>query len=62
MRLPLMLAAGAVGLWPIFAQATDAANFTLKTTQDLYVVCSTPNNDPLRAQAINFCEGYPRSE
>jgi hypothetical protein len=58
MRTSLLLAACAVGLWPICARATDAANFTLKTTEDLYVVCSTANSDPLRAEAINFCEGY----
>lgn len=34
------------------------ANFTLRTTEDLYTVCSTANSDPLRVQAINFCEGY----
>ena len=58
MRIPLLLAVGATGLWPIFARATDTTNFTLKTTEDLFVVCSTPSSDPLRAEAINFCEGY----
>jgi hypothetical protein len=58
MRVPLLLAVCAVGLWPDFARATDAANFTLKTTEDLFVVCSTASSDPLRAEAINFCEGY----
>ena len=58
MRIPLLLAVGAVGLWPTFAGATDAANFTLKTTEDLFLVCATANSDPLRAEAINFCEGY----
>jgi hypothetical protein len=58
MRKPLLLAIAAMGLWPTFARATDAANFTLKTTEDLYQVCSTANSDPLRAEAINFCAGY----
>lgn len=58
MRKLLLLAAVSTGLWSTLAQATDAANFTLKTTQDLYVVCSTPNSDPLRSVAINFCEGF----
>jgi len=58
MRIPLLLAVCAVGLWPSFARATDAANFTLKTTEDLFVVCSTASSDPLRAEAVNFCEGY----
>jgi Rap1a immunity proteins len=58
MRTLLFLAAVSTGLWSTLAQATDATNFTLTTTQDLYVVCSTPNSDPLRSEAINFCEGY----
>jgi len=57
-RVPLLLSIAAMGLWPTFARATDTANFTLKTTQDLYLVCSTASNDPLRAAAINFCAGY----
>ena len=58
MRMWVVLTAAAVGLWPAVGRATDATNFTLKTTQDLYVVCSTANSDPLRAAAINFCEGF----
>jgi hypothetical protein len=58
MRTWMLVAIAAVGLAPTFAGATDATNFTLKTTEDLYTVCSTPSNDPLRAEAINFCEGY----
>ena len=45
-------------LFPGMASAVDQDRFTLKTTEDLYQVCSTPNDDPLRAQAINFCEGF----
>lgn len=58
MRMPLLLAIAAIGLSPTIARATDTTNFTLKTTEDLYLVCSTPNNDPLREDAINFCAGY----
>ena len=58
MRIPLLLATAAVALWPNFARATDAANFRLKTTEDLFVVCSTASNDPLRPEAINFCAGF----
>jgi hypothetical protein len=58
MRISFFLAIAGVGLLPTVALATDSANFTLKTTEDLYTVCSTANGDPLRAQAINFCEGY----
>jgi Rap1a immunity proteins len=58
MRMSFFLAIAGAGLLPSVAFATDSANFTLKTTQDLYAVCSTADTDPLRAQAINFCEGY----
>ena len=58
MRTPFLLAVAAVGLWPVFARATDVTNFTLKTTEDLYLICSTANSDPLRSEAINFCEGF----
>jgi hypothetical protein len=54
----LLITIVTVGLGPGLARATDATNFTLKTTEDLYVVCTTPNSDPLRVQAVNFCEGY----
>jgi hypothetical protein len=56
--MSLLVAVTAIGLSPTFAQATDATNFALKTTEDLYVVCSTPSNDALRAEAINFCAGF----
>jgi hypothetical protein len=58
MRTLLFFAAVSTGLWPTLAQATDTTDFTLKTTEDLYVVCSTPSSDPLRSAAANFCEGY----
>jgi hypothetical protein len=45
-------------LLPTLASATSSGNFTLKTTKDLYTICSTSNSDPLYSQAINFCEGY----
>ena len=58
MRMSVVLGAAALALWPLLSRATDASNFSLKTTEDLYVVCSTPSSDPLRSAAINFCEGY----
>jgi hypothetical protein len=58
MRIPLLLIIVAMGFWPSIARATDPASFALKTTEDLYVVCSTASNDPLRREAINFCEGF----
>jgi hypothetical protein len=58
MRLAPLLGLVAVGLWPAFAWSADSSHFNMKTTQDLYAVCSTPTNDPLYSEAINFCEGY----
>jgi len=58
MRLARLAGLAAMLLWPGFAQATDSNNFTLRTTEDLYRICSTVQNDPLRAQAIEFCEGF----
>jgi len=49
---------GVRSLWPGAAGAVDSSNFVLNTTQDLYQLCSTPNNDPLRTAAINYCEGF----
>jgi len=58
MRMAALLSVAALSLWPVLAQSTDATTFNLKTTEDLYRVCSTANDDPLRIQAINFCEGF----
>jgi Rap1a immunity proteins len=58
MRMTPLLSVAVLSLWPSFALATDTANFTLKTTEDLYRVCSTADDDPLRREAINFCEGF----
>jgi hypothetical protein len=52
------IAAAAASLWPAVAVATNATNFTLKTTEDLYKVCSPRPDDTLRSQALNFCEGF----
>jgi len=58
MRLAALLGVTMIGLWPAVAHATSTADFTLKTTEDLYRVCSVATNDPLRPEAINFCEGF----
>ncbi|HUK07973.1 MAG TPA: Rap1a/Tai family immunity protein [Stellaceae bacterium] len=58
MRIPVLVGMTLVALWPGFARAVDKADFDLKTTEDLYKVCSVGPDDPLRAQALNFCEGF----
>lgn len=58
MRVRVLLTILGFLLLPMIASATDTTNFVLRTTKDLYAVCSTPASDPLYTQAINFCEGY----
>ena len=58
MRIASILGAAVVGLWPGLALAFDMSDFTLKTTEDLYQVCSVPDSDPVRPQALAFCEGF----
>ena len=58
MRKAFLLTLAGIGLLPAVASATDTTNFVLKTTRDLYAVCSTSGSDPVYTQAINFCEGY----
>ena len=48
----------ALSLWPAAARAVNSSDFVLNTTEDLYVICSTADNDPLRTAAINYCEGF----
>ena len=56
MRRALLLAITALSLWPAVARAVDSSNFVLNTTQDLYLICSTADKDPLRPVAINSAQ------
>jgi hypothetical protein len=60
-RRMLMLALGAAAL-VVAAGSTVAAataeSFQVKNTQDLVDLCAVQGNDPVRVQAIHFCEGY----
>ena len=39
--------------------ADDSANpYPLKTTEDLYRVCTVPATDPMHTQTIDLCEGF----
>jgi 2-methylcitrate dehydratase PrpD len=40
------------------AQSAETRNFNLETTRDLVALCSCPPEDPLYAQALQFCFGY----
>jgi hypothetical protein len=58
MRLALWLGVAAVALCPGFALAVQPSDFAARTTADLYRVCSVGPNDPLRREAVEFCEGF----
>jgi Rap1a immunity proteins len=65
MRLAPFLAIAALSLWPALTRAAEtpehmlnSSDFTLKTAEDLYRVCSVAPDDPLHPQAINFCQGF----
>ena len=58
MRIFPWLGVAVLGLWPTLAHAVDTENFVLKTTEDLYRVCSVGTDDPLRRESLNFCEGF----
>ena len=57
MRATLVAASAACSLaWP--AQAVETSNFNLATTQDLIALCTGTPDDPLYAEALQFCYGY----
>ncbi len=43
---------------PGICGATDETDFIVKTTADLIDLCTTSPEEPLFAQAVNFCHGY----
>ena len=58
MRFVSLVGIIVIALWPGFARATNTADFALKTTEDLYRICSVAPDDPLRREALDFCEGF----
>jgi len=48
----------ALYLWSSFALAMDIATMTLRTTEDLYHVCTVSPAEPLQREALNLCEGF----
>jgi hypothetical protein len=43
---------------PTVVGAVSEKDFEVRTTRDLINLCTSAADDPLHAQAINFCEGY----
>jgi hypothetical protein len=58
MRPAPLLAVAMLGLWPSLAFAMDSTDITLKTTEDLYQVCSVQADNPDYSRALSFCEGF----
>ncbi len=47
-----------LALWPGLASAIEKRDFWISDTVDLLELCTTPMDDPLRPQAINYCMAY----
>ena len=58
MRAAALLGVAMLGLWPSLAFAMDSTDLTLKTTEDLYQVCSVSADNPQYSDALSFCEGF----
>jgi hypothetical protein len=53
-----LAAAGAACALASPALAVETSNFNLGTTRDLVALCSCQPDDPLYAEALQFCYGY----
>ena len=53
-----IVAAGAACALASPALAVETSNFNLGTTRDLVALCSGQPDDPLYAEALQFCYGY----
>lgn len=58
MRMTLTLCAALFSQWPGLAGAADSPALSLKTTEDLYQVCTTSTQDPRQREALALCEGF----
>lgn len=45
-------------IMPVATEATEVVDFQVLKTSDLLDLCTTPPEDDLYQQAINFCHGY----
>jgi hypothetical protein len=54
----VLMAMAAAGSLTGPALGAETRNFDLETTADLVALCSCPPDDPLYAQALQFCYGY----
>ena len=58
MGISRLLGVVAIGLSPGIATAADMADFSLKTTEDLFKVCTVAPDDPQYREALDLCEGF----
>jgi Ssp1 endopeptidase immunity protein Rap1a len=58
MRRYILAAVVALALWPNLVPAAEISTFYLKTTRDLLDVCTTPESDALRKEAVHYCLGF----
>ena len=54
----LLAIAAILALWSGSAAAIEKRDFWISDTVDLLDLCTTPVDDPLRSQAINYCMAY----
>jgi hypothetical protein len=57
-RKMVVLLLVAVFLLPGLARAVTDEDFLAKTTQNLFNLCTAPDDDPRHGKAIHFCHGY----
>ena len=43
---------------PCLAGEIGVEDFQVKTTKDLFDLCTAPDSEPLASQALHFCHGY----
>jgi hypothetical protein len=58
MRATIVATALSLALWPSVLPAGDLSSYQLKTTRDLLGVCTTPERDPDRKEAVHYCMGF----
>jgi hypothetical protein len=58
MRAALFIGVASLTLWGGLAKAADDAALALKTTEDLYRVCTTDSSDPRQREDLALCEGF----
>lgn len=56
--IALLIGGCLAGLSASAAVAADTASLSLRTTEDLYRVCTVPPTDPAYVESTDLCEGF----